>query len=64
KKSAMENGELLKLQKKIENELSGHGRLLIRESGTEPVIRIMVECESEEKCKAYCKILARTVEGG
>ena len=64
KKSAMENGELLKLQKKIENELSGHGRLLIRESGTEPVIRIMVECESEEKCKAYCNILARTVEGG
>ncbi len=62
KKSAMKNTDLLNLQKKIENELGTHGRLLIRESGTEPVIRIMVECESEEKCESYCKALARTFE--
>ena len=62
KKSAMKNTDLLNLQKKFENELGTHGRLLIRESGTEPVIRIMVECESKEKCESYCKALASTLE--
>ena len=29
------------------------GRILVRESGTEPVIRVMVEAESEEICQKY-----------
>jgi len=28
--------------------LSGQGRLLIRKSGTEPLIRVMAECEAED----------------
>ena len=63
KKSALSNPDLLKLKAETEKELSKHGRLLIRESGTEPVIRIMVESESEEKCNYYCKALSRTLEG-
>ena len=37
---------------KIEKELGGDGRILVRESGTEPVIRVMVEAGTEELCEA------------
>ena len=63
KKAALQNAELQKAEKEINRELTGVGRVLIRESGTEPVIRIMVECESEEKCNLYCSQLASTFEG-
>ena len=29
------------------------GRILVRESGTEPVVRVMVEAENEPVCRAY-----------
>ncbi len=63
KKTALQNAKLQKAEKEISKELSESGRVLIRESGTEPVIRIMVECESEEKCNLYCSQLASTLEG-
>lgn len=45
--------EVKKLCASIDEKLKGRGRLLLRESGTEPVIRIMVECEDETECEAY-----------
>lgn len=63
KKAALQNAELQKAEEEISKELSESGRVLIRESGTEPVIRVMVECESEEKCNLYCSQLASTLEG-
>ena len=48
----------------VEKKIGGKGRALIRESGTEPVIRIMVECENEEKCKEYADIIAEAVAKG
>ena len=42
----------------IENKLGNQGRVLIRPSGTEPLIRIMVESEKEKDSEDYCNRLA------
>ena len=39
----------------VEQALGTTGRILVRESGTEPVIRVMVEAESREACQQYVK---------
>lgn len=39
--------------KRVTDELGDSGRILVRESGTEPVIRVMVEAESNEVCEKY-----------
>ena len=42
--------------------INGAGRILIRESGTEPLVRIMVECEIEEFCSYYSEIVERAIK--
>lgn len=53
KKAVTNNEMVLKVVDEIKNELSSEGRILIRESGTEPVIRIMVEAETNPICDSY-----------
>ena len=61
KKSTMNNVSVLNAVKEIEQKINGKGRVLLRESGTEPVIRVMVECESEEKCREYAQEIANYI---
>lgn len=51
KKEARENPEVVKAIVEVEKALGDDGRILVRESGTEPVIRVMVEAASNEICE-------------
>ena len=65
KDAAMNDKNVLESVKAVEALIAGNGRVLLRPSGTEPLIRIMIECESEEKCREYADIVAKAVtEGG
>ena len=46
----------------VESLLGGKGRALLRQSGTESVIRIMIESEKEEDCKKYADMIAKTIK--
>ena len=53
KKTARENPAVVAAIAKVTEELGNDGRILVRESGTEPVIRVMVEAETDELCAKY-----------
>lgn len=45
-----------------EKRLGSEGRILLRPSGTEPVVRVMVEHADEDTCRGVCEEVARVVE--
>lgn len=61
-KSYAENAELICEVEKANQELAGNGRVLIRVSGTEPLIRVMVEAKSTEICQSYVDKFVAMVE--
>ena len=61
KKTAMEDSEILAECEKVEKELEGNGRILLRASGTENLIRVMVEASSNELTDKYCEQVAKIV---
>jgi phosphoglucosamine mutase len=49
---------------KAEERLGGEGRILLRPSGTEPLVRVMVEHEDETVCREVCEEVASVVASG
>ena len=57
-----EDEEIQNEIQKLENEFSGNGRVLIRPSGTEPLIRVMIEGENQDYIRDKAEKLAKLIE--
>ena len=62
KKTARENPAVVEAVQKAADELGSDGRILVRESGTEPVIRVMVEATTDEICVKYVDGVIKVME--
>ena len=61
KEAVMNDQAVLDAQAEAEKLIAGNGRTLLRQSGTEPVIRVMVEAETPELCEKYAAMIANVI---
>ena len=57
-----EDEEIKNAIDKLEKEFAGNGRVLIRPSGTEPLVRVMIEGENQEDITKKAKQIAESIE--
>ena len=57
-----ENKEIKTAIEKLEKEFAGNGRVLIRPSGTEPLVRVMIEGEDQEYITKKAQEIAKLIE--
>lgn len=62
KNAVMNDAEVLKEVENVEKLINGEGRALLRKSGTEPVIRIMIESTTKELCEKYAEMVAKVIK--
>ena len=62
KKAAQDDADVQAAVKAVADELGATGRILVRESGTEPVVRVMVEAESEEICRTLAESVVKVIK--
>ena len=59
KDAAINHPQVQALLKQIVDELGDDGRILLRKSGTEAVVRVMVEAQSDEVCRKYVDLMVQ-----
>ena len=64
KPAVMKDDSVMKCKEEVENLIAGKGRVLLRQSGTEPVIRVMIENENEENCIKYAQMVVDAIKEG
>ena len=65
KNAVLADAGVLKIKEEVEKCINKKGRVLLRQSGTESVIRVMVESETHEKCVEYVNMIVKAMsEGG
>ena len=57
-----DNEKVKEVIAKVEQDMNGNGRILVRPSGTEPLVRVMAEAPTEELCEAYVNIISEVVK--
>ncbi|MBE6120544.1 MAG: phosphoglucosamine mutase [Erysipelotrichaceae bacterium] len=62
KEAALKDEALWKVVKEVEDELKDEGRILVRTSGTEPLVRVMVEAKTDELCQQYVQRVVDFIE--
>lgn len=62
KEGVMDHPRVKMAIEEVESEMGNEGRVLVRPSGTEPLLRVMVEAETEEKVLVYCEKIASIIE--
>ncbi len=63
KPEALADPDVQEVIAQVETALGDTGRILVRESGTEPVIRVMVEAEAPEDCEKYVEQVLAVIRG-
>ncbi|OQO99720.1 phosphoglucosamine mutase [Geobacillus sp. 44B] len=61
KEKVMENEKVKAAIQEVEAEMNGNGRVLVRPSGTEPVVRVMAEAPTEEACRSYVERIVAVI---
>ncbi len=62
KYNVVKNEKVSKKIEEVEKEMNGNGRVLVRASGTEPLVRVMTEAETEELSSSYANAIAEVVQ--
>lgn len=62
KKTVLDDAGLQKVLDDVNEKLAGNGRILVRPSGTEPLIRVMVEAQTDALCAQYVKEVTDYIE--
>ncbi|MGM0846784.1 MAG: phosphoglucosamine mutase [Bacillota bacterium] len=57
-----DNAKVKEVIEKVEAEMNGNGRILVRPSGTEPLVRVMAEAPTEELCVKYVDEIVDVVD--
>jgi phosphoglucosamine mutase len=57
-----DNQKVKEVIEHVESEMKGNGRILVRPSGTEPLVRVMAEAPSEELCEQYVNRIVAVVK--
>lgn len=62
KHQVMNNEKVKVIISEVEQEMNGEGRILVRPSGTEPLVRVMAEAPTQEQCDDYVSRIATVVK--